>query len=410
MKRTISLLAAALLVLTAVLPVSALTKADGYNAHDVEKIAAFLEQTDAMGVKNGNKLSADYDPEDPSTWGRDPDGSSRFTWTGDVPKRIYTINIYDMMLAGELDVSGCERLADVSAGANNITKLNASGCSGLYSLTADGCMLSELDVSGCTELAYLFVDQNKLTEIDVSDCSDLYQLDVSDNELTDIDVSHAAGLYSLSCVNNALTALDVSGCAGLMYLYAADNQITGVDLSSNTQLYRVTLSRNPIDKLDLSGVRSAEIVYCSGCPLKCVYIPDCADFPVRAAYSSGSGSADFAYSSASNSGTMTAVPDDGASFLGWFTPDGTLVSENAYLSLRWNSPSVLTARFSGPGRIPGDADESGAVDTTDALYVLRCALKLAGAYVDMPHCDMDGSASIDTADALIVLRTALGLM
>ena len=42
---------------------------EGYNDHDYQKLVAFLEQTDEEGVKNGEKLSEDYDPNDPETWG-----------------------------------------------------------------------------------------------------------------------------------------------------------------------------------------------------------------------------------------------------------------------------------------------------------------------------------------------------
>ena len=41
----------------------------GYNEHDYDKCVTFLEQTDPSGEKNGEKLSSDYDPDDPETWG-----------------------------------------------------------------------------------------------------------------------------------------------------------------------------------------------------------------------------------------------------------------------------------------------------------------------------------------------------
>ena len=41
---------------------------DGYNDHDYQKMVAFFEQTDENGVRNGEKLSEDYDPTDSETY------------------------------------------------------------------------------------------------------------------------------------------------------------------------------------------------------------------------------------------------------------------------------------------------------------------------------------------------------
>ena len=41
---------------------------DGYNDHDCQKIVAFFEQTDENSVRNGEKLSEDYDPTDSETY------------------------------------------------------------------------------------------------------------------------------------------------------------------------------------------------------------------------------------------------------------------------------------------------------------------------------------------------------
>ncbi|MBQ1520019.1 MAG: dockerin type I repeat-containing protein, partial [Clostridia bacterium] len=60
--------------------------------------------------------------------------------------------------------------------------------------------------------------------------------------------------------------------------------------------------------------------------------------------------------------------------------------------------------------LPGDADRNGAVDTTDALLILRCALGIMGSEsYYMMNCDMDGNGAIDTTDALMILRMALGI-
>ena len=41
---------------------------DGYNDHDYQKMVALFEQTDENSVRNGEKLSEDYDPTDSETY------------------------------------------------------------------------------------------------------------------------------------------------------------------------------------------------------------------------------------------------------------------------------------------------------------------------------------------------------
>lgn len=40
---------------------------EGYDDHDYGKLWTFLEQSDLSGVKNGNKISTDYNPDYPNT-------------------------------------------------------------------------------------------------------------------------------------------------------------------------------------------------------------------------------------------------------------------------------------------------------------------------------------------------------
>ncbi|MBR5714822.1 MAG: hypothetical protein IKX58_08620, partial [Clostridia bacterium] len=77
----------AVLNVASALPVFALNESttryptpEGYNDHDYQKLVAFLEQTDYQGVKNGEKLSDNYDPNDPETWGTAYWGNQSFQW------------------------------------------------------------------------------------------------------------------------------------------------------------------------------------------------------------------------------------------------------------------------------------------------------------------------------------------
>ena len=82
MKRKLKALAAILLVLVmlgSAMPMQLAAEAmtpltthyatpHGYNDHDCQKMVAFFEQTDENGVRNGEKLSEDYDPTDSETY------------------------------------------------------------------------------------------------------------------------------------------------------------------------------------------------------------------------------------------------------------------------------------------------------------------------------------------------------
>ena len=121
----------AVLNVASALPVFALDESttryptpEGYNDHDYQKLVAFLEQTDANGVKIGEKLSNSYDPNDPATW--------NFEWVeSDGELRIQRIHVYRCGLRGTLDVSGCTALDSLNCYNNNLTELDVSGCTAL---------------------------------------------------------------------------------------------------------------------------------------------------------------------------------------------------------------------------------------------------------------------------------------
>ena len=157
--RAAALIAALFFVFT-VLPLSAAlssvaahrTAPAGYNEHDYAECVAFLEQTDPTGIKNGEKLSASYDPDDPATWGTyagysDPEtgvwteAGPRFAWApcGD-ELRIVSIDVcdhewsYERFLTGSLDVSDCTSLEVLCCGWNGLSELDISNNTALTSL------------------------------------------------------------------------------------------------------------------------------------------------------------------------------------------------------------------------------------------------------------------------------------
>ena len=174
MKRKLKALAAILLVLVmlgSAMPMQLAAEAmtppttryatpHGYNDHDYQKMVAFFEQTDENGVRNGEKLSEDYDPTDPETWWEYDGDYCRgiVAWTTVAGEyRLYNIffggignDALPLELVGFLDVSGCTALTEVR-------------CKSWGDIQLTG-----LDVSGCTSLVELYCLENKLTELDVS--------------------------------------------------------------------------------------------------------------------------------------------------------------------------------------------------------------------------------------------------
>ena len=59
--------------------------------------------------------------------------------------------------------------------------------------------------------------------------------------------------------------------------------------------------------------------------------------------------------------------------------------------------------------LPGDADDNGAVEATDALIVLRYAMGMDQIVPNETNADVNGDGVIDASDALIILRMAMGI-
>lgn len=65
----------------------------------------------------------------------------------------------------------------------------------------------------------------------------------------------------------------------------------------------------------------------------------------------------------------------------------------------------------GPGpEVPGDANNDGSVNMTDALLVLRYAMGLVDTLTNEAAADVNGDGSINATDALLILRASMGLI
>ena len=454
MKRKLKVIAAILLVLIMFIsampmqlaaeamtpPTTRYATPDGYNDHDYQKMVAFFEQTDENGVRNGEKLSEDYDPTDPGTWWEADGSEIGVEWTVDDDEyRICEIRIGSSSLGmmGNLDVNGCTGLDRLDCSENQLTEINVSGCTALtdidcsnnkltelnvstntelYTLRCYGNQLTELDVSENTWLYELYCFGNELVRIDISGCIDLDGLDCSENQLTELDLSGNTYLRWLDCSWNRITELDLTANSELEALRCSENQLTAIDVSANTSLTELNCSGNQLTELDLSENTS---VYRLECENNYITFLDLTNNPIAIKTVSAEGPGFIGVKTVIHGEylvpAISAVPAPGSTFCGWYATDGTLISTEAELVIDREEcyyPYHFIARFtaSTPGGI-GDVDGDGVVRVSDAVLIMRCALGLIEFTPEQILCgDVDGDGVIKIADAVMVIRIALGLV
>ena len=461
MKRKLKVIAAILLVLImfiSAMPMRLAAEAmtplttryatpDGYNDHDYQKMVAFFEQTDENGVRNGEKLSENYDPTDPGTW-REYDGDycrGDITWTT-VAGEYRLCDIFfggignyalPLELVGFLDVSGCTALTEVrcwSSGDIQLTGLDVSGCTALEELhcvrlsyadyySYNGIV--ELNVSNCTALTDIYCSGNQLTELDVSTNAELYELDCSGNQLTELDVSANAALEDLDCSENQLTELDISAnaelgslrCSGnqlteldvsaaneeLQYLNCSDNQLTELDVSANTGLRELDCSGNQLTELDISANTGLRGLWCSGNQLTELDISANTELERLGCSGNQLTELDLSNNPRIDIDTISA---EGSGFIGV----GTEWDENDDICYYIKAASVPGSSFCGWYAVDGTLlstnieinrnDFDGVND-----FIARFTASTPGGVGDV-----DGDGAVRVSDAVLIMRYALGLI
>lgn len=286
-----------------------------YNEHDLNAALSFLETADSNGVKNGTKLWADYDANDPETWisvgwtedGRlsifDADFSSHLAIQSNVADEVGPV--------GELDLSGCEMLVSVSLVSTCVERLDVSDCPNLFLVSAFYDELKSIDLSGCSSLYFLWVCYNKdLRQIDLSGLSELGALALSGNGLESLDFSSNPHITEIDCSNNSLTALDVSMLSELQSLRCENqdwempnsNRISEIDLSHNPMLAEFACYNADVSAVDLSGCTSLQILNADNCPLNELDISDCSMLSVLSICGTNVSEIDL-----TSSGSMTTI-------------------------------------------------------------------------------------------------------
>lgn len=79
------------------------------------------------------------------------------------------------------------------------------------------------------------------------------------------------------------------------------------------------------------------------------------------------------------------------------------------MTLLLDTITIIGAGGDTPEPVPGDVDGSGALETADALLVMRYVLGVELLTEEqLAAADFDGNGTVDQADALLILRAALG--
>lgn len=229
---------------------------EGYNQHDYDAIVNFLEQTDENGIKNGFKVNANYNPFDPSTFATAQNIHILYWKNVNGEYRLGNMITFDAPIAqtyafprmvGSLDLSDCTAMDRLILNGQAISEINVSGCNALQTLECNDNRVTSLNISNCSVLQTLFCNKNLLTSLDISDCTDLRKLDCSQNQLSELDVSNNPVLWELNYRNNLPTSIDASGSNVLNFIYAT--ALTCLDMPT----YQAEATGNGVIKSELQS-------------------------------------------------------------------------------------------------------------------------------------------------------------
>ncbi|MEG1560162.1 MAG: dockerin type I domain-containing protein [Clostridia bacterium] len=251
-----------------------------YNAHDVEIFRAFLEKTDDNGVKNGKKINALYNPDDPATWTIE-NYSEQYDFGVNWDEKGRSVAFYSaspIVLYGTLELSDCDALKAIIIEGSNIPSINIKGCvaletlymiypentpltaidlstnSALTDLRLDGNVITEIDLSANLHLKLLYIDNNKLTALDLSNNLELESLICEGNEISALDLSANNLITVLYCNKNKITKLNITGCSLLDSMRCSYNDIKHLDVTHNPQLAMLECIGNGMTELNVSGL------------------------------------------------------------------------------------------------------------------------------------------------------------
>lgn len=325
-----------------------------YNESDAAKARAFLEIEDENGVKNGEKISESYDPDDPGSWHR--------TEIFDDGEDAWEYSVGFMWLVDE---------GSTEAGLSWVVLENDD-------------IVGELDLSGCNELGYIYCVGCDISSVLLDNCATLTEIYcVDDSLLEELSFAGSTWVYMIECSGTAIGSIDLSDCPELSIFSAVGTNVTLFDFTNCSEMV--------LDRVEASEGGTVGVEYY--CPYRCyVYAAPEDGYTFEGWYDG-------------NGGLISDDPVYGGESVGdmWdddFKPDPIYSS----------GITEFYARFVPAELIPGDANGDGTVGMDDVLLVMRCVLGVQ----ELPegvavNCDANGDGALDLADALLILRGVLGI-
>ena len=313
----------------------------------------------------------------------------------------------------ELDISCNPLLETLKAAGNHCESIDLSNNTNLSTLILnDNEELSELNVSMCPLLTILQCECCRISSgLDLSCNPELEVLLCGYNPLHELDVTHNEKIRWLECVNCGLSELNTSCNPLLEELNASGNHICSFDFSYNTNLTTLLIDNTDISELDVSMCPELFWIYCDRTHVR--YLDFTNNPLIQAEKVRADGRGYIGYSQdIYDTKYISAVPEDGYTFEGWFTENGELLSTLESIDIGSFAVVTFIARFSaGVQHIPGDIDANGSVEVTDAIMALRAAMGIIELTPEqLSAADVNGDELIRIDDAVTILRISMGLL
>jgi Leucine-rich repeat (LRR) protein len=243
--------------------------AKNYNAHDLAKVKALLEQKATNSSRNIDILWGAGAPTtlsaDGSNW---VDGLNKFFtwnsegrltyvyilfgghWVEESGVKVRIDNNYPRLGGGTLDLSGCTALKEVWARNNNFTSLNLSNCANLEQIWICLNQIKTINIEGSNKIARFHMSGNGFASLDISNRKELRTLYIPNNSLVSLNISGCQMLFgatydaimtyttlvSLNVSNCNLDVLNLSENINLETLDCSGNNLHSLDISKNTKL------------------------------------------------------------------------------------------------------------------------------------------------------------------------------
>lgn len=196
-------------------------------------------------------------------------------WNNENPKRLVSIFWGQKELSTDLDISGLDKLENVTVYECKIRSVNiGNNLSNLKELSIHTNDLETLDVSGASGLQQIFCNMNRLTTLDVTGLHQLETLECSDNSLTELKVAGVTSLKWLTFNNNNLSSIDLRGLENLEQLECMNNQLTTIDETKEfTRLKQVFCDDNRLTRLDVGKAEKLNYLQCNKNQLEELILP-----------------------------------------------------------------------------------------------------------------------------------------